>query len=118
MASNNDKAASKLEHYAKDMLANTANYIKSEMETCVADYKTLEHMNRVVTERYVNYADLAKSVSSEMADLNRCYSNLFPLLVNINEIEKAVGELETATVQLDVYSRRLETKFKQYMDKR
>jgi hypothetical protein len=112
------KATSKLEHYAKDMIANTGNYIKSEMEICSADYKTLERMNRSVAERYANYTDLAKSISSEMTELNECYDHLFPLLVNINDIEKAVSELETAIVQLDVYSRRLETKFKQYMDKR
>ncbi len=89
-----NKTTSKLEQCATDMIAHTGTYIKSEMEACMADYTTLERMNRVVAERYGNYTDLAKSISSEMKELNACYEQLFPMLVHVNDVEKSVGELE------------------------
>jgi hypothetical protein len=52
---------SNLEQLAKEMITNTGNYIQLEIETCVNDYKTLEKMNKLVTERYQSYTDLSKS---------------------------------------------------------
>jgi biogenesis of lysosome-related organelles complex 1 subunit 2 len=107
-----------LETLANEMITNTSNYIKYEVETCINDYKTLEKMNTQVTERYLNYTDLAKSVSNEMIELNHCYNNLYPLLAQVSDIEKCVGDLEQAATRLDAYSKKLEAKYKQFSDKR
>ena len=53
-----------------------------------------------------------------MIELNQCYNNLNPLLAQISDIEKCVGDLESAAVRLDTYSKRLEAKYKQFSDKR
>lgn len=108
----------KLELLANDMIKKSADYIKYEVDTCINDYNTLEKMNKQVKERYSNYTDLAKCISSEMIELNQCYNNLYPLLTQINDIEKCVTDLEQSAAKLDAYSKKLETKYKQFCDKR
>ena len=56
-----EPVSSNLEQLAKEMIKNTGNYIQFEVETCINDYKTLEKMNKLVTEKYQNYTDLSKS---------------------------------------------------------
>ena len=111
-------APSLLEKQACEMITNTGNFIQYEIETCINDYKTLEKMNKQVTEKYLNYTDLAKSISNEMIELNQCYNNLYPLLAQVSDIEKCVGDLEQAATKLDAYSKKLEAKYKQFSDKR
>lgn len=118
MSSSEAQTAPNLEQLAKEMITNTGNYIEFEVETCVNDYRTLEKMNKQVTERYQKYTDLSKSISNEMIELNQCYDNLYPLLAQVNDIEKCVGDLEQAATRLDAYSKKLEAKYKQFSDKR
>lgn len=102
----------------QDMIQSTGDYIKSEVDLCVADYKTLESMNKLVKEKYLNYTTLAEAISNEMVDLNTSFDKLQPFLAQIDEIEKCLGVLEQSASKLDAYSKRLEAKYKQIAEKR
>lgn len=106
-----------LEQLSKDMIKSTGDYIKEEIDICISDYKLLEQMNKLVSEKYKNLNKYTSSISTEMEKLNESYSTLTPLLSQIDEVEKCVGELEQSAIKLDAYSKRLETKFKQFTEK-
>ena len=112
--SNSDKI---LQDLSKEMLRSTGDYIKSEIDMCVADYKVLEKMNRSVEEKYKNLSNVSGNINIEMEKLNEKYANLLPLLSQINEVEMCVTELETSAGKLDTYSKKLEAKFKQFIEK-
>lgn len=112
--SNSDKI---LQDLSKEMLRSTGDYIKSEIDMCVADYKVLEKMNRSVEEKYKNLSSVSGNINIEMEKLNEKYVNLLPLLSQIDEVELCVTELEASAGKLDVYSKKLETKFKQFIEK-
>ena len=117
METNQENTNKVLEQLTKEMLQTTSDYIKSEIEMCVADYQLLEKMNRSVEEKYKNLTTVSSSISSEMEKLNEKYAVLLPLLSQIDEVEKCVGELEQSASKLDNYSKRLEIKFKQFAEK-
>lgn len=106
-----------LEELSKEMIKSTGDYIKGEIDICIADYKMLEQMNKLVTEKYKSLNKNSTNIISEMEKLNEAYLNLTPLLAQIDMVEKSVDELETTASKLDAYSKRLETKFKQFTDK-
>ena len=112
--SNND---SSLEDLSKDMFKTAGDYIKGEIDICVADYNTLERMNKLVIDKYKNLSNLGVNVSNEMTKLNEAYATLVPLLEQIDDVEKCVGELELSANKLDAYTKRLETKYKQFHEK-
>ncbi len=106
-----------LEYLSKDMIKSTGDYINGEIEMCIADYKLLEQMNKAVTEKYKNLTKYSSSISSEMDKLNEAYGNLMPMLLQIDQVEKCIGDLEESANKLDLYSKRLEAKFKQFSEK-
>ena len=105
------------EHLIKEMIESSGDYIKSEIDTCIADYSTLEKMNRTVIQRYKEVSKHTAEVSAEMIKLNESYAILLPMLSQIDEVEKCVASLEQTTAKLDNYSKRLEAKFKQFTEK-
>lgn len=121
-SSNEAKSAGKtanqvLDELSKDMIKSTGEYIKGEIDLCISDYKVLEQMNKLVTERYKNLDKNAISITSEMNKLNAAYENIMPLLAQIDDVEKCVTELEQTANKLEVYSKRLENKYKQFAEK-
>ena len=107
-----------LERLSRQMLESTGEYIRGEIELCVADYKVLEKMNRMVTNRYKGLGPYSKSITEQMTKLNEAYANLQPLLAQIDDVENCLNELEQSANKLDVYSKRLETRYRQYVEKR
>jgi hypothetical protein len=105
------------EHLIKEMLESTGEYIKAEVDTCVADYKALERMNRAVTDKYVDMSKQTGTIRAEMTRLNESYTNLLPMLSQIDDVEKCVDSLEQTTLKLDAYSKKLEQRFKQFAEK-
>lgn len=112
-----DSSKKILEHLSKDMLKSTGDYIKEEIDLCISDYKLLTQMNKTVCEKYKNLTKYTSNISSEMEKLNESYTALLPLLSQIDEVERCVSELEQSANKLDSYSKRLETKFKQFCEK-
>ena len=106
-----------LENLSKDMIKSTGDYINGEIDVCIADYKLLEQMNKAVTEKYKNLTKYSSSISSEMDKLNEAYAALMPMLTQIDQVEKCIGDLEESANKLDVYSKKLEAKFKQFSEK-
>lgn len=109
--------SNELEDLSKQMIQSTGDYIKSEIDICIADYQMLEKMNRSVEEKYKILSNVSANISVEMEKLNEQYAHLLPLLAQIDEVETCVGELEQSANKLDQYSKKLETKFKQFVEK-
>jgi hypothetical protein len=105
------------EHLIKEMIESTGEYIKAEVDTCVADYKALERMNRALTDRYVDMSKQTASIRTEMTRLNESYTDLLPVLAQVDDVEKCVDTLEQTTIKLDAYSKKLEQRFKQFSEK-
>lgn len=106
-----------LEELSRDMIKTTGDYIKGEVDVCIADYKLLEQMNKMVMERYKGLGVNSQNIMKEMEKLNEAYAHLQPLLGQIEYVEKSVDELEATANKLDAYSKRLEAKFKQFTDR-
>ena len=111
------KNAQILEELSREMIQTAGDYIKTEIDICVSDYKVLERMNQMVTDKYKNLDKNSASITNEMKKLNEAYENLLPLLSQIDDIENAITGLEQSANKLDVYSKRLESKYKQFAEK-
>lgn len=106
-----------LEELSREMIKSTGEYIKGELDVCAADYKMLEQMNKLVTDKYRALSGQSGKIITEMDKLNEAYAHLVPLLSQIESVEKSVDELEVTSNKLDAYSKRLEAKFKQFTDR-
>ena len=111
------KNAQILDELSREMIQTAGDYIKTEIDICVSDYKVLERMNQMVTEKYKNLDKNSASITNEMKKLNEAYDNLLPLLSQIDDIENAITGLEQSANKLDVYSKRLESKYRQFAEK-
>jgi len=111
------KNAQILDELSREMIQTAGDYIKTEIDICVSDYKVLERMNQMVTEKYKNLDKNSASITNEMKKLNEAYDNLLPLLSQIDDIENAIIGLEQSANKLDVYSKRLESKYRQFAEK-
>ena len=114
---NATKTSSVLNELSKEMLKSTGDYVKMEIDICIADYITLEKMNTVLNDKYNNLADVSSSINVEMTKLNETYTNLIPMLAQIDDLENCVNQLEQSANKLEIYSKRLETKYKQFQEK-
>ena len=101
------------EKLSGEMLQATGEYIKAEMDTCVADYVLLEKMNRGLAEKYRKLTQSSSTICKEMLRFSKVYDELGPMLCKIEDVESAIGELERAAAKLDSYTKRLEVKSKQ-----
>jgi biogenesis of lysosome-related organelles complex 1 subunit 2 len=113
----NKKNLQVLDELSKDMIQTAGDYIQTEIDICVSDYKVLERMNQMVTEKYKSLDKNSANITNEMKKLNEAYSNLMPLLSQIDDIENAITGLEQSANKLDSYSKKLETKYKQFTEK-
>lgn len=105
------------EHLIKDMLETSGDYIKGEIDLCIADYETLEKMNRTVADKYKEVSDYTVNIAGQMKKLDDSYAELLPMLSQIEDVKKCVDSLEETTTKLDNYSKRLELKFKQFTER-
>lgn len=106
-----------LEKLSKEMIKSTGDYIKEEIDLSISDYKALEQMNKLVTEKYKNLTKHSSNISNEMNKLNESYATLLPMLSQIDDVEKCVAQLELSAQKLDAYSKKLEAKYKQFTEK-
>ena len=106
-----------LDELSKEMIKTAGDYIQTEIDYCVSDYKVLERMNKMVTEKYKNLDKNSANITSEMNKLNEAYASLLPLLSQIDDVEKCITELEKSANKLDIYSKKLESKYKQFAEK-
>ena len=111
------KNTSVLNELSKEMLKSTGDYVNMEIDICIADYKTLEKMNTVLNDKYKSLADVSSSINVEMTKLNETYTNLKPMLAQIDDLENCVTQLENSANKLEIYSKRLEIKYKQFQEK-
>jgi hypothetical protein len=114
---NNSFKSTNLNVLSEEMLKSTGEYIKGEIDMCIADYKTLEKMNTTVAEKYKSLSTISSSINDEMSKLNETYATLVPMLNQIDDLESCVNQLEQAANKLDAHSKKLEIKFKQFQEK-
>jgi biogenesis of lysosome-related organelles complex 1 subunit 2 len=96
----------------REAFRKTAEYLRGELDGTIEDYKLLEKMNQLTTNKYSEMKHIALSISGALNDLSDKYKSLQPYLEQIDQIEESVAALEQAAYNLDIYSKRLENKFK------
>ncbi|KAJ3653355.1 hypothetical protein Zmor_012611 [Zophobas morio] len=101
-----------LSRLATTMFNKTSDYLYGELTASLDDYRLLENMNRTTITKYSDMKHIAANVAKSMHELNEKYTSLQPYLQQIDQIEDSVLKLEQAAYKLDVYSKRLEAKFK------
>ena len=95
------------------MFAKMTDYLRGDLASTAEDYKLLEQMNRLTTEKYGEMKQTGLEIGKSMKDLNDKYRNIQPYLDQIDQVEESVANLEQAALRLEAYSKRLEAKFKQ-----
>eukprot|EP01112_Ceratiomyxa_fruticulosa_P020322 TRINITY_DN688_c0_g2_i1.p1 TRINITY_DN688_c0_g2~~TRINITY_DN688_c0_g2_i1.p1 ORF type:complete len:215 (+),score=67.18 TRINITY_DN688_c0_g2_i1:99-647(+) len=101
-----------LEDASKTLFQNIAAYIKGELLATSEDYKLLENMNTLATEKYKEMTEAAVGLTTFMKALQEKYETFTPYLQQIDDIDKNVSDLEKTVTLLDDYTKRLEAKFK------
>merc|ERR1712070_922677 len=96
-----------------EMFRNIAEYLDGEMEVSSMDYRLLERMNLRAAEKYRDMADHADSLTIAREKMIQKYEEFVPYMEQIDQLDANVAELEKVVGQLDEYTVRLETKFKQ-----
>ncbi len=102
---------------SKEMIQKTGDYIKGEVDCCIADYQVLEQINKSIMEKYKTLNSHSTNIDKEMSKLSQAYANLLPLLSQIDNVEKMISDLEISSHKLEQYSKRLESKYKQYAER-
>ena len=103
-----------LDDLSRDMFDKVAAYFHGELEAAAEDYAVLEKMNRVTTGKYVDMKTTGANIAKALNELNEKYAAITPQLHQIDQVEASVTQLEEAAQKLDLYSRELEKRWKQY----
>ncbi|XP_027704374.1 biogenesis of lysosome-related organelles complex 1 subunit 2-like [Vombatus ursinus] len=96
----------------QDMCSKMATYLTGELTATSEDYKLLENMNKLTGLKYLEMINIAVNLSRNLKDLNLKSAALQPYLDRITLIEEQVAAFEPAVCKLDVYSKKLEAKYK------
>eukprot|EP00008_Paramoeba_atlantica_P007007 CAMPEP_0201489110 /NCGR_PEP_ID=MMETSP0151_2-20130828/21029_1 /ASSEMBLY_ACC=CAM_ASM_000257 /TAXON_ID=200890 /ORGANISM="Paramoeba atlantica, Strain 621/1 / CCAP 1560/9" /LENGTH=128 /DNA_ID=CAMNT_0047874591 /DNA_START=6 /DNA_END=392 /DNA_ORIENTATION=- len=102
----------KLRELSSKVFENVGDYLNAEFTACSEDFKLLEDMNRVSTEKYAKMADKAVLLGKEMDLIQKKYEEMKPYLQQIDEIDAAVDELQTTVEALDIYTQRLDSRLR------
>ncbi len=71
------------------------------------DYKLLEEMNKITTNKYKELSQITSNVSKSVDQMNDKYKTLLPNLQLIDKLEEKVTKLEEMAYAIDAYSKRL-----------
>ncbi|GBB85678.1 hypothetical protein RclHR1_12160003 [Rhizophagus clarus] len=96
----------------EEMFSKVGEYLKGEVLATTEDYKLLETMNKVTRDRYKEMSGMAQNLVVEMAKLQKIYSDFEPYVQQIDEICDQVDFLEKVALELDEYSKDLESRLK------
>ncbi|XP_020833893.1 biogenesis of lysosome-related organelles complex 1 subunit 2-like [Phascolarctos cinereus] len=96
----------------QDVFSKMATYLTSELTATIEDYKLLKNMNKLTSLKYLEMKEIAVNISRNLKDINQTYKAFQPYLDQITLIQEQVAALEQAAYQLNVYSKKLEAKYK------
>ncbi|GAU95453.1 hypothetical protein RvY_07068-2 [Ramazzottius varieornatus] len=96
----------------KNLLGRTSEYLKSEFEVTAEDYRLIQEMNNVSTEKYAQLLVTTKNAKTSLKTTNDRFSCIKPFLDRIDLVETQVNELERTIFRLDTYAKQLEARFK------
>ncbi|KAI7688456.1 Biogenesis of lysosome-related organelles complex 1 subunit 2 [Sarcoptes scabiei] len=102
---------SHLNESSDELVKNVQDYLTSEINLTLEDYKLLEAMNNCTAEKYRDLTHLTQKVSKNLIDLNKKYEMMKPKLDLIDKLDKKVTRLEKMAYAIDAYSKRLVLRF-------
>ncbi|UXI14487.1 alpha1 6 fucosyltransferase [Sarcoptes scabiei] len=103
---------SHLNESSDELVKNVQDYLTSEINLTLEDYKLLEAMNNCTAEKYRDLTHLTQKVSKNLIDLNKKYEMMKPKLDLIDKLDKKVTRLEKMAYAIDAYSKRLEKQYR------
>ncbi|RIA98555.1 biogenesis of lysosome-related organelles complex-1 subunit 2-domain-containing protein [Glomus cerebriforme] len=109
---NENKPSRNVNKLTEEMFSKVGEYLKGEILATTEDYKLLETMNKVTRDRYKEMSGMAQNLVVEMAKLQKIYSHFEPYVRQIDEICEQVDFLEKVAIELDEYSKELESRLK------
>mmetsp|Transcript_69735 Transcript_69735/g.145408 ORF Transcript_69735/g.145408 Transcript_69735/m.145408 type:complete len:126 (-) Transcript_69735:106-483(-) len=98
---------------ATNMFEKVSKHLQGELYASTEDYKLLEKMNGVTTEKFQELTNQAAEINKNMDKLQEEASELIPTLDQIDVLETSVEELMNTATLLDDYSKNLEAKYKE-----
>lgn len=101
----------------QEMFQKIVDYVGGELTATTEDYALLKKLNDTTATQYKDMTNAADTLNADMASLAEKYQALLPYLQQIDAVEQSVDKLAVAAKELDAYSKRLETRFKQ-LDRR
>ncbi|XP_077296573.1 biogenesis of lysosome-related organelles complex 1 subunit 2-like [Arctopsyche grandis] len=101
-----------LSQLATTMMQKTEDYLYGELTSTQEAYRTLEQMNRLTLSKYSDIHRITKNVATTTSKMEAISQTLSPHLHKIDEIERAVLNLEKMAFAIDAYSKKLEAKAK------
>ncbi|KAL1923232.1 uncharacterized protein VTP21DRAFT_9608 [Calcarisporiella thermophila] len=112
---NTDKEA--MEGLARETFERVNNYIQAEILAAGEDYKLLETMNLVTRDRYSAMREQALHITKEMNRVGSNFEQMRAYIQQIDEVCKQVDYLEAVAIELDDYTKYLESKLKLLVSK-
>lgn len=119
-------ASGEVHSAAQEAFERTKEFVQGQLECSLEDYRALQDMNQVTTQRYQDMHQVAQNISGRLAQLNvkcecgrgwhtsLCLADeaLRPYLAQVDEIDKCSKELEATVEVLEKYLNSLETRLK------
>ncbi|KAI6187249.1 hypothetical protein M3Y98_00222500 [Aphelenchoides besseyi] len=101
-----------LTHLAGEAFEKISAYVQGQVDASVDDYKLLEEMNGVTSQRYKDMHNVAGTISNRLTELSEKYETLRPYLEQIDQIDEASKRLEETVCVLEKYLATLESKLR------
>ncbi|KAI8800830.1 biogenesis of lysosome-related organelles complex-1 subunit 2-domain-containing protein [Cladochytrium replicatum] len=92
-----------------ELLGKVSDDVKAEITSAGQEYALMEAMNVQIRDRYAEYELTAQNLVGFSSQLRSLYDEMEPYVKQIDEIERQVSEIETIAIELDAYTKRLES---------
>eukprot|EP00743_Colponemidia_sp_Colp-15_P010727 GILK01011851.1.p1 GENE.GILK01011851.1~~GILK01011851.1.p1 ORF type:complete len:107 (+),score=17.09 GILK01011851.1:45-365(+) len=99
-----------MEDKTRHLVDQFSQLLQLDVKASTEELETLEKMNNVITERYMQMTGAVSEINDNMSRAKQVYKDLTPYLQQIDELDSNLNALEQVVQLLDEVTRRLEIK--------